>query len=196
VIAVPAPARRKVTFTEMRTSGTRGLLVYWSDYKCSHWTAISGDQWPDEIRLSDIETRFTYQAYGRRGADLRPNFHWERTRDASPQSHSRPNSDLMGQQAVDDSGDRNTVTHTHKRRSDCSKRRLRLRWPFWKGPSTLEKAVLVEGTARRTRWPMQSRCVGLFLLTVQDQKLGSAFQIAFTSRRNRDRESASMDKVI
>jgi hypothetical protein len=39
----------------MRASGVRGLLVYCSDYKCSHWTRISADQWPDETRLSDLE---------------------------------------------------------------------------------------------------------------------------------------------
>jgi len=36
----------KITFGEMREMGVRGLLVYCSDYHCSHWTAISGDQWP------------------------------------------------------------------------------------------------------------------------------------------------------
>src|SRR3954447_3564975 len=58
----------------MREMGVRGLLVYCSDYHCSHWTAISGDQWPDNVRLSDIEQRFTCQACGTKGADLRPNF--------------------------------------------------------------------------------------------------------------------------
>jgi hypothetical protein len=29
-----------------------------SDYRCSHWTAISGDRWPDDVRLSDLEPRF------------------------------------------------------------------------------------------------------------------------------------------
>src|SRR4051794_24742963 len=62
----------------MREMGVRGLLVYCSDYHCSHWTAISGDGWPDDVRLSDIELRFTCQACGTKGADLRPNFHWER----------------------------------------------------------------------------------------------------------------------
>jgi hypothetical protein len=26
----------KITFTEMRSAGLRGILVYCSDYKCSH----------------------------------------------------------------------------------------------------------------------------------------------------------------
>jgi len=49
----------------MRASGVRGLLIYCSDYRCSHWTAISGDRWPDDVRLSDLEPRFTCQ--GTRG---------------------------------------------------------------------------------------------------------------------------------
>jgi bifunctional non-homologous end joining protein LigD len=40
---------QKITFAEMRASGVRGLLIYCSDYHCSHWTAISGDQWPDDF---------------------------------------------------------------------------------------------------------------------------------------------------
>ena len=69
---------QKITFGEMREMGVRGLLVYCSDYHCSHWVAISGDRWPDSVRLSEIEQRFTCQACGTKGADLRPNFHWER----------------------------------------------------------------------------------------------------------------------
>src|SRR3954451_217518 len=65
---------QKITFGEMREMGLRGVLEYCSDYHCSHWTAISGDPWPDDVRLSDIERRFTCQAYGTKRADL----HWER----------------------------------------------------------------------------------------------------------------------
>jgi hypothetical protein len=67
---------QKITFAEMHYSGVRCLLIYCSDYHCSHWTAISGDRWPDGVRLSDIEPRLTSQACGRRGADVRPNFDW------------------------------------------------------------------------------------------------------------------------
>jgi hypothetical protein len=52
----------------------RGLLIYCSDYKCSHSTAISADRWSDHVRLSDIELRFTCQACGKRGADVRPDW--------------------------------------------------------------------------------------------------------------------------
>jgi hypothetical protein len=75
---MPALTRqKKITLQEMRAAGVRGLLIYCSDYKCGHWTAISGDRWPDKVRLSALEPRFTCQACGQRGADVRPNFHWE-----------------------------------------------------------------------------------------------------------------------
>jgi hypothetical protein len=66
--------QQKITLGEMRSSGVRGLLIYCSDYKCSHSTAISGDRWPDHVRLSDIEPNFTCTHCGRRGAEVRPNF--------------------------------------------------------------------------------------------------------------------------
>ena len=72
--AMPEP-RQKITFGEMRAAGVRGVLVYCSDHHCSHWQAISGDRWPDGVRLSDIEPRFTCQACGQRGADVRPDWH-------------------------------------------------------------------------------------------------------------------------
>jgi hypothetical protein len=65
----------KITFGEMRASGVRGLLIYCSDYQCSHSTAINADRWSDDVRLSDIEARFTCHACGQRGADVRPDWH-------------------------------------------------------------------------------------------------------------------------
>jgi hypothetical protein len=65
---------QKITLAEMRAANVRGLLIYCSDYRCSHWTAISGDRWPDDVRLSDLESRFTCHACGRRGADVRPDW--------------------------------------------------------------------------------------------------------------------------
>jgi hypothetical protein len=58
----------------MRASGVRGILIYCADYKCSHSTAISGDRWPDDVRLSELEPQFTCQACGHKGADIRPCF--------------------------------------------------------------------------------------------------------------------------
>jgi len=42
----------------MRQMRVRGLLVYCSDYKCSHWGNISADRWRDYVRLSDLEVLF------------------------------------------------------------------------------------------------------------------------------------------
>ena len=59
----------------MRAAGVRGALVYCSDYKSSHSAARMADKWQDDLRLSDIEPRCT--ACGKRGADVRPDFHWK-----------------------------------------------------------------------------------------------------------------------
>jgi hypothetical protein len=69
---------QKITFAEMRESGARGILVYCADYQCSHSIAISGDPWPDDLRLSDIEHRFVCEVCGKRGADVRSDFNWNR----------------------------------------------------------------------------------------------------------------------
>jgi len=58
VTLMPGLSRKKITFAEMRESGVRRTLIYCADYKCSHLVAISGDAWPDDVRLSDIEPRF------------------------------------------------------------------------------------------------------------------------------------------
>ena len=49
----------------------RTLAIILPTY-CSHSIAISADQWPDDLRLSDIEPRFACKASGKRGADIRP----------------------------------------------------------------------------------------------------------------------------
>jgi len=53
---------QKITFAAMRQSGVRGLLVYCSDFHCSHSIKISGDRWPDDVRLSDIDPRGMWHA--------------------------------------------------------------------------------------------------------------------------------------
>jgi hypothetical protein len=65
----------------MRAAGVRSLVIYCSDYKCSHHAAISADhcdQWPDDVRLSDLEPLFSCQACGLKGADVRPDFNWDK----------------------------------------------------------------------------------------------------------------------
>jgi hypothetical protein len=53
---------QKITFGDMRESGVRGVLIYCSDYRCSHHIAVSGDRWEDDVRLSDIEPHFVCSA--------------------------------------------------------------------------------------------------------------------------------------
>jgi hypothetical protein len=69
---------QKITFAEMREMGVRGGVICCADYRCSHRIAISADAWPDDLRLSDIEDRFTCSACGKRGADVRPDFNWDK----------------------------------------------------------------------------------------------------------------------
>jgi hypothetical protein len=61
---------QKITFGEMRESGVRGVLVYCSDYKCSHYVTTSANPWPDEMRLSDLEPRFVCSVCRRRDANI------------------------------------------------------------------------------------------------------------------------------
>ena len=48
----------KISFGEMRDSGVRGVLIYSSDFLCSHRIELSADYWTEHIRLSDLEPRF------------------------------------------------------------------------------------------------------------------------------------------
>jgi hypothetical protein len=41
--------------------------------------AVMADRWDDDVRLSDLEPRFTCTACGKRGADVRPDFNWNKT---------------------------------------------------------------------------------------------------------------------
>jgi hypothetical protein len=61
----------------MTLSKIRGQPSRKKTITCSHSIAISGDAWPDDARLSDIEERFTCRVCGKRGADVRPDFNCE-----------------------------------------------------------------------------------------------------------------------
>jgi len=64
---------QKITFGEMRSTGTGGLIVFRSGYRCSHNVTLAPDvvdQWPDDLRLSDLEPRFVCSVSGRRGANI------------------------------------------------------------------------------------------------------------------------------
>jgi hypothetical protein len=58
---------QKITLGEMRESGPTRLLVYCGDYKCAHSRVMDVGHWPDDVRLSDLEPKFTCKAFGHRG---------------------------------------------------------------------------------------------------------------------------------
>ena len=69
------PRDLKITLGEMRSlNGPRWLIVYCSDFKCSHSVVIDAAKSGDEVRLSDLEPKFVCKACGRHGADVRPLF--------------------------------------------------------------------------------------------------------------------------
>lgn len=70
---------QKITLREMRSSGVYGLVVFGADYKCAQSVTISAEEWPDDLRLSDLEPQFVCKVCGHRGADIRPDFNWDRT---------------------------------------------------------------------------------------------------------------------
>ena len=49
---------QKITFGQMRASGTRDVLIYCRDYRCGHHIEINADCWADDARLSEIEPKF------------------------------------------------------------------------------------------------------------------------------------------
>jgi hypothetical protein len=73
-MSTPVNRPQKITFADMRSSGMRGPLIFCADYRCSRSLAISGDPWPDDVRLSDLEQRFVCKACGCCGADVRPDW--------------------------------------------------------------------------------------------------------------------------
>ncbi len=76
---------QKITFADMRDMGVRGLVIYCSDDKCSHPITMSGERWRDDMRLSDLELRFLWQARRRRIDDPhREVGRWDQTCLADP----------------------------------------------------------------------------------------------------------------
>ncbi len=66
----------KITLGEMRASGVRGIIIDCADCGCGHWTALNADLWPDEVRLSDLESQLACTACNGR-AVVRPDFAWQ-----------------------------------------------------------------------------------------------------------------------
>jgi hypothetical protein len=42
------------------------------------WIAVNADQWSDDVRLSDLEDKFVCTTCSKRGADVRPDFNWDK----------------------------------------------------------------------------------------------------------------------
>jgi hypothetical protein len=68
----------KITFGEMREMGVRSVLIWCSDHKCSHSASVSADRWPDHVRLSAPKALFVCRICGKNGADIRPDFNWDK----------------------------------------------------------------------------------------------------------------------
>jgi len=77
-ILISNRSRRAVPTCEMSDEQAGSLNKVCSDYRCSHSIAVSANQWPDDLHLSDIELRFLCEACGKRGADVRPDFNWNK----------------------------------------------------------------------------------------------------------------------
>jgi hypothetical protein len=62
--------------------------------------SINADRWGDGVRLSDIEPLFTRQACGKKGADVRPDFDWNKKQpDARRGSRSKPDHSPLAREA-------------------------------------------------------------------------------------------------
>ena len=61
----------KITFGQMRETGATRIVVFCKDYQCSHNVQMDASRWPDEMRLSDLEPRFTCTVCRKRGSIMR-----------------------------------------------------------------------------------------------------------------------------
>ena len=82
--------QQKITLGEMRQSGPTRLIVYCGDYRCAHSVVVNADGWGDDVRLPDLEPKFTCRACGHRGADVRPLFEQARMGTGNALTHHPP----------------------------------------------------------------------------------------------------------
>lgn len=59
----------QMTFREMRAAGVTAYYLLLLRFKCSHHAVISAGQWPEDVRLSDIEPQFVCSV-GLKGAEV------------------------------------------------------------------------------------------------------------------------------
>jgi hypothetical protein len=106
---------QKINFGEMCEMGIRDVLIYCADYRCSHSIEMSGGQWPDHVRLSDAN-RFVCKACGKRGADVRPDFNWDRNPGPPKQTAPAFEPEAGAALALCRSGKPDTATKHHTRK--------------------------------------------------------------------------------
>jgi hypothetical protein len=62
---------QKITFAEMRAAGVRGVLIYCSDYRCSHSICLDADRWATRTSL-EVTTELSVAARGQRYSPVVP----------------------------------------------------------------------------------------------------------------------------
>ena len=60
----------------MRRSGVRGVTVCCTT--CLHSTKLVLDELPNEVQLADLQQRFVCEECGHKGADMEPDFDWDK----------------------------------------------------------------------------------------------------------------------
>ncbi|MCG2633024.1 hypothetical protein L6654_41420 [Bradyrhizobium sp. WYCCWR 13023] len=69
----PDGRQLKITLGDLRSTGVRDLIVFCQDYRCSHIIKLPAayvDQWPDGIRISQLEPQFVCISCGMRGSNI------------------------------------------------------------------------------------------------------------------------------
>ncbi|MGV7219322.1 hypothetical protein [Bradyrhizobium sp. UFLA05-112] len=64
----------KITFGEMRGSGTRDIIICCRDNRCGQRAEISADGFPSHVRLSEIEPKLTCTRCGKTRVEIRPKY--------------------------------------------------------------------------------------------------------------------------
>ena len=66
----------ELTLGAMRRAGVRGVTICCT--ACGHLAKLVPDDWPDEAQLADLQQRFVCQSCGHKGADIEPDFDWDK----------------------------------------------------------------------------------------------------------------------
>jgi hypothetical protein len=66
----------ELTLGAMRGSGIRGVTICCT--RCLYMTKLILDELPDEAPLADLQQRFVCEECGHKGADVEPDFDWDK----------------------------------------------------------------------------------------------------------------------